>query len=80
MTDHNEEKQESKRQKALKRELDWVRSAQKAKQSKGKPPVMSDWSKFKLAAMNDITSKVTAEILPVMKKRNLSIGYKRYSR
>ncbi|MFT4533603.1 MAG: sulfate-transporting ATPase [Saprospiraceae bacterium] len=32
----NEEKAESKRQKALKRELDWVRSAQKAKQSKGK--------------------------------------------
>ncbi len=32
----NEEKQESKRQKALKRELEWVRSAQKAKQSKGK--------------------------------------------
>ena len=31
-----EEKAESKRQKALKRELDWVRSAQKAKQSKGK--------------------------------------------
>jgi len=32
----NEEKAESKRQKALKRELEWVRSAQKAKQSKGK--------------------------------------------
>lgn len=32
----NEEKVESKRQKALKKELEWVRSAQKAKQSKGK--------------------------------------------
>ncbi len=32
----NEEKAESKRQKALKKELEWVRSAQKAKQSKGK--------------------------------------------
>ena len=32
----NEEKAESKRQKALKRELEWVRSAAKAKQSKGK--------------------------------------------
>lgn len=32
----NEQKAESKRQKALKRELEWVRSAQKAKQSKGK--------------------------------------------
>lgn len=32
----NEEKAESKRQKALKRELDWVRSNQKAKQAKGK--------------------------------------------
>ncbi len=32
----NEEKTESKRQKALKKELEWVRSAQKAKQSKGK--------------------------------------------
>lgn len=32
----NEEKAESKRQKALKRELEWVRSNQKAKQSKGK--------------------------------------------
>ncbi len=31
-----EEKAESKRQKALKRELEWVRSNQKAKQSKGK--------------------------------------------
>lgn len=31
-----EEKQESKRQKALKRELEWSRMAQKAKQSKGK--------------------------------------------
>lgn len=32
----NEEKAESKRQRALKKELEWVRSAQKAKQSKGK--------------------------------------------
>ncbi|MEE9440269.1 MAG: energy-dependent translational throttle protein EttA [Saprospiraceae bacterium] len=32
----NEEKAESKRQKALKRELEWVRSNQKAKQTKGK--------------------------------------------
>lgn len=32
----SEEKAESKRQKALKKELEWVRSSQKAKQSKGK--------------------------------------------
>ena len=31
-----EEKQESKRQKTLKRELEWIRMAPKAKQSKGK--------------------------------------------
>lgn len=48
----NEEKAESKRQKILKRELEWSRMAQKAKQSKGKA---------RLNALNELSSQEVKE-------------------
>ncbi len=59
----NEEKQESKRQKALKKELEWSRMAPKAKQSKGKAR-LNAYEKLKNTAVKEKINRLELFIPP----------------
>jgi sulfate-transporting ATPase len=76
-----EEKAESKRQKILKRELDWVRSSQKARQSKGKAR-LNAYEAMTNAEIKEKEAKLELYIPPgprlgtsVIDIENLSKGY-----